>query len=163
MEKIILLIITAILLLASLIKDKEKTKKALKIATNKMLKIGLPILLTVILISIFLYLLPKEKISEILNNKNNILAVLTSAIAGSLAVLPGFIAFPLGGVLRDNGVPYMIISSFTSTLMMVGIATLPIEKKYLGMKTALLRNIAYLFIALITAIITGIAYGELSL
>ena len=161
MDKIILLIITGALLILSFIKDRNKTKTALTMALKKMKNIGLPILLTVVIISMLLQFFPKERISELLSEGNSLWAVLSSALVGSAAVLPGFIAFPLGGVLKDSGIPYMVISAFTSSLMMVGIATLPVEKKYLGMRVALLRNAACFLMAIVTAVVTGLAYGEL--
>lgn len=75
--------------------------------------------------------------------------------------MPGFIAFPLSGILKQNNVPYMVISGFTTTLMMVGILTFPMEKKYFGTKIAVLRNIVSFFIAIIVAIATGIFFGEI--
>ena len=80
---------------------------------------------------------------------------------GSITMMPGFIAFPLGGILVQNGVLYMIISAFTTTLMMVGIITLPVEKKYFGTKVAVIRNIISFFIAVIISIITGMLFGEI--
>ena len=76
-------------------------------------------------------------------------------------MLPGFIAFPLSGILKDNHVTYMVISAFTTTLMMVGILTFPIEKEYFGVKVALLRNGISFIIAIVIAIVTGIVFGEL--
>ena len=76
--------------------------------------------------------------------------------------MPGFVAFPLAGILQNNGVPYMVISAFTTTLMMVGIVTFPLEKAFFGTKVALLRNILGFMIALIVAIGTAFFFGELS-
>ncbi len=42
----------------------------------------------------------------------------------------------------------MAISGFTTTLMMVGILSFPIEKTYFGFRVALVRNIVSLLIAL---------------
>jgi uncharacterized membrane protein YraQ (UPF0718 family) len=77
--------------------------------------------------------------------------------------MPGYIAFPLGGILRGNGVSYMVISAFTTTLMMVGVLTFPVEKAYLGFKAALIRNILSFLIALIVAVFIGMFFGEVFL
>ncbi len=82
-------------------------------------------------------------------------------VLGSIAVMPGFVAFPLGGILLGKGVSHMVISAFTTTLMMVGLVTFPVEKIYLGTKVTILRNIISLFIAVITALVTALFYGEL--
>ena len=75
--------------------------------------------------------------------------------------MPGFIAFPLSGILLNKGVSYMVLSAFTTTLMMVGILTYPIEKEYFGVKVTIIRNIISFFIALAVAIMTGIFFGEI--
>ena len=56
---------------------------------------------------------------------------------------------------------FMIISAFTTTLMMVGVLTFPVEKKYFGTKVAVLRNTVGFFIALVVSIITGMFFGEM--
>jgi len=75
--------------------------------------------------------------------------------------MPGFIVFPLAGILVDRGVPYMIIASFSITLMMVGILTYPIEKAYLGARVTIIRNLISFVIALVVAIIIGVVFGEI--
>ena len=55
----------------------------------------------------------------------------------------------------------MVLSAFTTTLMMVGIITFPIEKEYFGVKVTVIRNVISFFIALIVAVITGIFFGEI--
>ena len=55
----------------------------------------------------------------------------------------------------------MVLSAFTTTLMMVGVLTYPIEKEYLGTKVTIVRNVIGFFIALIVAVMTGIFFGEI--
>ena len=55
----------------------------------------------------------------------------------------------------------MVLSAFTTTLMMVGILTYPIEKNYFGTKVTIIRNLISLFIALIVALSIGVFFGEL--
>jgi uncharacterized membrane protein YraQ (UPF0718 family) len=84
-----------------------------------------------------------------------------ASLFGSITIMPGFIAFPLSGILLNKGVPYMVLSAFTTTLMMVGILTYPVEKEYFGVKVTIIRNIISLFIALAVAMMTGIFFGEI--
>jgi hypothetical protein len=77
---------------------------------------------------------------------------------GSISIMPGFIAFPLAGVLLENGASYIVIAAFTTTLMMVGVVTFPVEKEYLGTKVSLIRNAIGLLIALTVSIIIGVFY-----
>ena len=113
-----------------------------------------------ILVSIILFLFPDEVISSYLNNSSKFISVLLASFIGSITLMPGFVAFPLSGILLTKGVPYMVLSAFTTTLMMVGIITFPIEKEYFGVKVTIIRNIISFFIALIIAIITGIFFRE---
>jgi uncharacterized membrane protein YraQ (UPF0718 family) len=157
---IYLYIITAGALILSLIADPGKTGRALKIALKRALKILPAFGIMLILISIALTLLPDSLITEYLGNRNLPLSVFSASLFGSLTLMPGFIAFPLCGILLGKGVSYMVLSAFTTTLMMVGVLTLPIESVYLGNRVAAARNLTALIIALIVAFITGIIFGE---
>lgn len=55
----------------------------------------------------------------------------------------------------------MVLSAFSTTLMMVGVLTYPIEKAYFGTKVTLMRNLLSLFIAVVVALMTGIFFGEI--
>jgi len=159
----ILYIFTALCLTISFIKDKKQTIKALQIAIKKLKKILPMFTLIIIMVSILLYLLPEHVIIKYLGMENKWLAVSISSLLGSISVMPGFIAFPLSGLLHKQGVPMMVLASFTTTLMMVGILSFPFEKAYLGTKTALLRNVLCFLIGLIIALCIGIIYGEVIL
>ena len=152
---------TAFFLLISLIKDRKKTLKALKVAWKKLIKILPAFIVMLIAVSIILYFVPEHKIVEHLNGTSKWISFISAMVLGSIAVMPGFVAFPLGGILLGKGVSHMVISAFTTTLMMVGLVTFPVEKIYLGTKVAILRNIISLFIAVITALVTALFYGEL--
>ena len=124
-------------------------------------KILVPLLLILIFTSLALYFIPEKIISQSLTNNNKYINTFIAALIGSITMMPGFIAFPLAGILRDRAVTYMVISAFTTTLMMVGILTFPLEKKYFGTKVALQRNLIGFGIALIVALMTGLLFGEL--
>ena len=153
--------ITGLILLISFIINKQKTIKAIKIATVKFKKIFPTFITMLILVSIILFLFPDEVISNYLGNSSKSISVLLASLFGSITLMPGFVAFPLCGILLTKGVPYMVLSAFTTTLMMVGIITFPIEKEYFGVKVTIIRNIISFFIALIVAVITGIFFGEI--
>lgn len=158
---IFLIIITSLLLIISFIKNRQKTVAGLKKAAKK-LGIILPILLAVlIIVSVVLYFIPGSRISEFLAGNNAVVGYLAALLIGAITMIPGFIAFPLSGILRQNGVSFMIISVFTTTLMMVGFLTFPVEKKYFGMKVAVLRNVISLFIAVTVSLVTGILFREI--
>ncbi len=152
--------VTVLLLLISFGANKRKTVKALKIAWKKFSTIAPNFAVMLILVSISLFLMPDDVIKHYLGEEDLISGMGIAMLVGSIALMPGFIAFPLCGILRAQGVPYMVLSAFTTTLMMVGLVTLPIEKAYFGIKTALFRNGIGLVIAMIVAIITGLVFAE---
>jgi len=147
--------------LASFLANRKKTLSALKIAAKRFVKI-LPAFLTmIILVSIVLFLIPDEVISKYLGGSNKFVGVIFASLFGSITLMPGFIAFPLAGILLKEGVAYMVLAAFTTTLMMVGILTAPIEKAYFGMRVTVIRNVMGLFIALLVTLAIGVAFGEI--
>jgi len=153
--------ITGLMLIISFIINKQKTLKAIKISFVKFKNIFPTFITMLIFVSIILFLFPDEVISNYLGNSSKFISVLLASLFGSITLMPGFVAFPLSGILLTKGVPYMVLSAFTTTLMMVGIITFPLEKEYFGVKVTVIRNTISFFIALIVAVITGILFGEI--
>ena len=117
----------------------------------------LPQLLTVmIIIGFALAVLSPETISKVIGSESGILGILAAALIGSITLIPGFVAFPLAAALLDNGAGYMQITAFVSTLMMVGVITIPMETKVLGKKLTLLRNCAAFAFSIIAAFAMGV-------
>ena len=81
--------------------------------------------------------------------------VVIAATVGSITLIPGFVAFPTAAMLLKNGAGYMQIGAFLSTLMMVGIVTMPVEIKYFGKKLTMLRNLFAFIFSFIVAYIIG--------
>lgn len=156
-------LVTLSLLLFSFFADRKKTVMALRIAWKKFSGIAPMFAVMLILVSISLYLLPNELIKEYLGEEELTQGMGIAMLLGSIVLMPGFIVFPLCGILREQGVPYMVLSVFTTTLMMVGIVTLPVEKAYFGIRTALIRNGIGLCVALIVALVTGLVFAEVAL
>ncbi len=160
-EMYVLWIITGLASAVSLAASRGKTLQSLRIALKRLLKIMPPFLLMMLIVSVILYLVSDEMIAHYLGNENKYFAVLFASIIGSITVMPGFIAFPLAGVLLSRGVMYMVLAAFTTTLMMVGVVTYPVEKAYIGTSATIMRNGLGLLIALIVSVAVGILYGEL--
>jgi len=155
--------LTALALLVSFICDREKTYRGISVGFNKLVKVTPPILLMVCLVSVALFFVNDQLVARLLgeSQRGKVLGMFLASILGSITLMPGFVAFPLCGALLSKGVPYMVLSAFTTTLMMVGILTVPLEKKYFGMKVTIIRNSASFFIALIVALMTGLFFGEI--
>ncbi|HNR65825.1 MAG TPA: permease [Atribacterota bacterium] len=155
--------IAAVLLILSFCLDRPKTKKAVILAYKRFIFILPSFLIMLILISVILFLFPQEKIIAYLNYGSNIVNIILAALIGSITAVPGFIAFPLAGILKEQGISYTIIASFTTTLMMVGTITFPVETTYLGKKVALIRNVIGFVIAIVVALLIGLYFGEIVL
>jgi len=156
-----LYIVTALAVLISFIVSREKTLKAIRIAAKRFINI-LPAFLTmIILVSVVLFLIPDKVISNYLGSNNKFIGVLFASFLGSITLMPGFIAFPLCGILLKKGVLYMVLAAFTTTLMMVGVLTYPIEKEYFGIRVTIIRNTMSFFIALVAAVVIGVFFGEI--
>lgn len=156
-----LYLLTGIALIISFLADRQKTQKALKITVKRSIKIAPAFFSMLVLISIVLTLIPEKMILFYLGGYNKWIGLASASCLGSLTLMPGFIAYPLCGILLHKGVPYFVLAAFTTTLMMVGILTFPVEKEYLGVKIAIVRNVISLIITLIVAFVMGIFFGEI--
>jgi uncharacterized membrane protein YraQ (UPF0718 family) len=151
LNTIVIYVITAAAILISLIKDRKKTVKALKKAIMSLEKI-LPQFLTVIfLVALAIAFLDQEKITQLLGDDSGIRGILGASIVGSITLIPGFVAFPAAAELLENGAAFAPIAAFVSSLMMVGIVTLPLEISYFGKKMSIIRNSTAFVFSIIAA------------
>lgn len=144
------------LLAVSLAKDKKKTKMALKKAWKAFENILPQFLAIFLLIGLLLAVLTPQAISSVIGQESGWAGMLLAAGIGSVTLIPGFVAFPLAAALLSNGAGIAQIALFISTLMMVGVVTLPIEIKYFGKRAALTRNALALVMATAVALIMGV-------
>lgn len=136
---IILWIITGVALLVSLAADRRKTLAAISRGLKMFVGV-IPILLGVLAaVSLVLTAVTPRMLEGILSGTGP-LPFLSALGVGSIALIPGFIAYPLAAVLRQNGATVPVLAAFITSLMMVGVLTLPLEARYFGWRAALLRN-----------------------
>ena len=143
-------------LLISFVKDRSKTKLVLKKAWRSLENILPSVLAILLLIGFILTFLDTQTISKLLGTDSGALGMVIAAAVGCVTLIPGFVAFPLAASLLASGAGYAQIAVFISTLMMVGIATLPLEMNCFGRRIALKRNILSLILAVITSCIIGV-------
>ncbi|MDD4632088.1 MAG: hypothetical protein PHQ77_07560 [Proteiniphilum sp.] len=146
----------AVCLVASLIKSKEKSKKAFKVAGKALLKTAPSLLAVLGIVGLTLGTLTPETISSLVGAEAGFFATIVAAVLGAITLIPSLVAFPLAGSLLRSGATVMTISAFVTTLVMVGIVTAPMEIKILGKKFTLLRNGLGFLAALIIAGIMGV-------
>ncbi len=153
---IALYVIAIAALITSFVKSKEKTRLALKKAWKAFENILPQFLSILLIIGMMLAILTPEQISHFIGKESGWLGVLLAAAIGSITLIPGFVAFPLAAALIKSGAGYMQIAAFVSTLMMVGIVTMPVEFKYFGKKATFLRNGMAFAFSLIVALVMGV-------
>ncbi len=157
---IILYCITGMALLWSFLANSEKTKAAVIIAIKRFGHIIPAIFIMLALVSCLPVQAMVGGLFNMIDHGNSAVGMIAAALAGSVMMLPGFIVFPLCGMFAQEGIPYFILSAMTTTMMMVGVVTFPLEKSYLGAKLALVRNVFGFVISLVVAGITGLVFGE---
>lgn len=159
MFTIILYAVTAILLLLSFLRDRDKTKAAFKKAWKAFENILPQFLSVLIIIGMMLSVLDAETISRLIGRNSGWLGAVILGLVGSITLIPGFVAFPLAASLLKYGAGYMQLAAFISTLMMVGVITMPVEFKYFGKKAALIRNGLALGFSFVIAVLIGVILG----
>lgn len=120
--------------------DYRKTIKGIKKGLTMFFNLLPLLLLMLALISVVLFLIPNETLIHYMGKGSGIEGWAIAALLGSVALIPGFIAYPLCSILIKSGVAYTTIAVFITTLTMVGIVTLPLEAKFFGWKTSIIRN-----------------------
>ena len=149
-------VITAGLLFFSFVKDKRKTKDALKKAFFMGRGMALSIFGVIFAIGLVLAVLPPAQIADVIGRQNVFVATIAAAAFGTITLIPAFIAFPLIGTLSGAGVGIMPSVAFLTTLTMVGIATFPLEKRAFGTRFAAVRNVLSFVFAIAIAVIMGV-------
>jgi uncharacterized membrane protein YraQ (UPF0718 family) len=150
-------VFTGVILLLSIILDKRKTWLGLQKGAKMLFNILHPFLNILILIAVVLFFIPDSLIVNYLGAGSGWLGFAIAAVIGSITLIPGFISYPLAATLLKQGATYAVVAVFMTTMMMVGIVTMPLEIKYFGKKAAMLRN----FFNFIAAIIIGVLIGWL--
>jgi len=155
----ILYALAAIGLTVSFFKDRQKTKMALKKAWKAFENILPQLLVIFLIIGFALAIFPPETIRKLLGSESGFLGILAAALLGSVTLMPGFVAFPLAAALLKSGAGYMQLAAFVSTLMMVGVITIPIERKTFGLRATLTRNGAAFLYSFVVAVVMGVVLG----
>lgn len=156
---IIFWIVGVVLFILSLKKGKDETKTAMKQARGMIGNMIGDIIGIIFLIGLVLTFIPPESIEKVLGSENQLLATFVGALAGSVTLIPAFVAFPLVGSFMDAGASVVPVVAFLTTLTMVGVVTFPLEKKEFGTKFAVARNGLSFAAAIVIAILMGVVLG----
>ena len=159
MDSYLLYGITIVLLLLSFFKDRKKTLMALKKGWKAFDNILPQFLVVILFVGVMLAVLDPQTISRLIGKNSGWVGVILAATVGSITLIPGFVAFPTAALILRAGAGYMQIAAFISTLMMVGVVTMPVEIKYFGKKMTLMRNLMAFIFSLFVAYVIGKVVG----
>jgi len=142
-----------ILLVLSFVKDRKKTRQALILAVKQFLSM-LPLFIALFLFAgITLAVLDPALVSSLIGEASGLFGVILSLVIGSAAFMPSMVAFAMSGSFLEHGAGYPQVAAFISTLLGVGITTLPMEIKFFGIRVTILRNTQYLLASIVFVII----------
>jgi uncharacterized membrane protein YraQ (UPF0718 family) len=150
----------AILLLAlSWKKSPEKTRQSLKKAWRSCTGV-LPLFFAILICMGFLLSFVDEAvIRQVVGRESGMAGIALSGLLGSVTLIPAFAAYPAAAeLLRVTG-GYAQITMLITSLMMVGLVTLPMESRFFGLKAALWRNGLGLVYSFALAVFVGAVFG----
>ncbi len=140
-------------------KDRKKTVQALWRAYRSFTSILPPFAVIILLLSLLVVFLPEKTIAAFLGERSGFLGYFIASIAGSITLIPGFVAFPMAKILLENGAGIAQMAVFISTLMMVGVITFPLESQYFRLRATLWRNLLAYFYAFIIGYVVSVIVG----
>ena len=153
---VIFIIVSLVLTIISFVLDREMTIRGLKKGLQLFRIIAVPFLNILILVSLAVSVVPASLIETYLGAGSGIKGLGVAAVLGSITLIPGFIAYPIAAVLIADGASYTTVATFMTTLMMVGIVTLPLEMRYFGKRVAIVRNLLNFAAAIVIGLLVGI-------
>ena len=111
----------------------------------------------IFIIGMMLSIVSPQQITQLIGKESGWIGVIVAAVIGAVTLIPGFVAFPLVAALLHSGAGYMQVAAFVSTLMMVGVVTIPLEISYFGNRAAWMRNaMAFVFSLIVAAVVGGL-------
>ena len=148
-----------VLLFLSWRRSREKTRAALKKAWKSCLGV-LPLFLGILLcMGLLLAFVDESVIRQIVGRESGMPGIVLSGLIGSVTLIPAFAAYPAAAeLLRVTG-GYAQVTMLITSLMMVGIVTLPMEMRFFGVKAAVWRNALGLLYSFALALVMGAIYG----
>ena len=148
-----------ILLLLSWRKDVKKTRMALKKAWGSCVGV-MPLFLGILLcMGLLLAFVDEQTIRQVAGRESGLLGIVLSGIVGSVTLIPAFAAYPAAAELLKITQGYAQITMLITTLMLVGVVTLPLEIRIFGIKASLLRNGFGLVYSFVLSLFIGMLFG----
>jgi uncharacterized membrane protein YraQ (UPF0718 family) len=149
-------VIAIVSLLISVARDKERTRTALRDAGQRGKGMAPSIISIIFVIGLILAVITPQAISRWLAETNEWVGTTVAAMVGAITLIPAQTAFPHVGSLVKAGTSIVPGVAFLTTLTMVGVVTLPLEKRYFGAKFAVWRNTLSFGLAVAIAVAMGV-------
>jgi uncharacterized membrane protein YraQ (UPF0718 family) len=144
------------MIVASVIKSRERTKKALLMAGKTFLS-SLPFFIAVfVLIGLIEVFVTPDIINSLMGPSRGIFAPVFAAVVGGIMSGPPAASYPMSKVLLDRGASLAAIATFIIAWVAVGTISLPVEIKLLGSRFALVRWSLTFILSIVLGIILGI-------
>jgi len=145
----------AVCLVFAFFKNRRKTRRSIIVATRSFLRILPLVLMIIVMVGLFSSFIPPSEIMKFIGAQAGWSGILAIAALGAVLHIPALISYPLAAALLRSGAAIASVAAFITTLTMVGVVTLPLEIKELGIKLTLLRNSLSFILAVIIALIMG--------
>ena len=140
----IYLLVAAAFLVFSLVRDRQKTGKALIHALRVSLLV-LPVLLFIfVLMGLLEVYVPREVFASVLGSGHGVLGIFLGELLGTFALIEPAAVFPFAGFLHQNGATYGSVVAFVMSAILIGIVTLPLELNQFGARFTVTRNVVTL-------------------
>lgn len=150
--------IMVLVLLGFLVYNNKKGREMWDVA-YKSLKKGLPLLIALCIVLIFLQgMVSEQYLTDQIAKTNGFTGYLVAAGLGAFVHIPLIITFPLGGELLKSGANSGFVAVLITSLVMVHLFSLPIEAKELGLRFSILRNSLSLVAAIVVGVILGVLF-----
>ncbi|VBB06469.1 Hypothetical protein LUCI_1701 [Lucifera butyrica] len=146
-------------ILWSYMKDRQKTRQSLKKAWKAFDTILPAFAVILLLIGEIMALVSPATVTAVLGANTGVGGMIAAAVIGSVALIPGFIIFPLAKTVLAMGAGIQQVAVFISTLMMVSVVTAPMETQLLSRKVMLWRNGLSLLFSFAVAFVLGKVVG----
>ncbi|MDZ7672464.1 MAG: permease [Halanaerobiales bacterium] len=137
----IYLLLAAVLLIISGIKNIDKTKKSV-LASFKIALNIIPVLFFIFVLMGFMQVfISKELIVSWLGSSSSFISIIIGELVGSFALIQPAAVFPFAGFLQTSGANYGAILGFVMSAILIGVATIALEVKLFGKKFTITRNL----------------------
>ncbi|MGB9750372.1 MAG: hypothetical protein ACPLWB_06005 [Caldisericia bacterium] len=100
--------------------------------------------------------LSKESIGNFLLKFQGFKGIIFGELTGVVMMGPVASGYPIGKYLLENGASISLISAFLLSWVLIGIVSITIEFRELGVKFAISRNVITLIFIILVSILMGI-------